>query len=297
MDRELWLESRKSGISGSDAPAIIGLSTYKTPLQVYMEKRGELDSSFYDNEVMEWGRRLEPVIRQKYCDVTGLEVAVPRDIIRHPDYDFIIGTPAGLAPGRVVEFNTANSTDGWGEEGTDQIPLNSLVEVQHNMMVTGINAADVAVLFLGSAFRVYHVEADKELHELILRKEIEFWNNVQTGIEPDPVSTEDARIKFPKSTAMFVTGGPEMIELHERLKGLGEQKKDIEGQIEQAKTEVMTFLGEKDTVVDRDGKQLFTWKSIKPSEKFDKDRLKAEMPDLYSKYSIPDKSSRLFIIQ
>lgn len=295
MDRELWLQNRKTGIGGSDAPAIMGLSAWKTPLQVYMEKRGELDNSFYDNEAMEWGRRLEPVIRQKYCDLTGLEVAVPQDIIRHPLHDFIIGTPDGLAADRVLEIKTAQSMDLWGEEGTDQIPLNYLVQVQHYMMITGLPAADIAVLFSYSNFKIYNVFADYELHALMLNKEVEFWNNVQKGVAPDPVSAEDARMKFPKSTASIVTAGPEVVELHERIKGLSAQGKDIETQLEQAKTEVMTFLGENDTVVDQAGRQLFTWKSSKPREGFDKDLLKLEMPEVYRKYVKEGASSRRFL--
>jgi len=298
MDRGLWLQSRKAGIGGSDAPAIMGLSAYKTPLQVFMEKRGEVDNSFYDNDVLEWGRRLEPVIRQKYCDITGLEVAVPQEIIRHPDHDFIIGTPDGLAVDRVVEIKTANSMDGWGEEGTDQIPLNYLVQVQHYMMITGLPVADIAVLFPFANFKIYSAVADLELHALMVAKEFDFWhNNVLQGVAPDPVSSEDARIMFPKSTAGIITGGPEMVELHARLKALKEQEKDIEAQIEQAKTEVMAFIGEKDTVADRDGRQLFTWKSTKPGEKFEKDKFKAEMPEVYRKYITTSAPQRRFLIK
>ena len=295
MDRELWLQNRKTGIGGSDAPAIMGLSAWKTPLQVYMEKRGELDNSFYDNDAMEWGRRLEPVIRQKYCDLTGLEVAVPQDIIRHPLHDFIIGTPDGLAADRVLEIKTARSMDSWGEAGTDQIPLNYLVQVQHYMLITGLSAADIAVLFGGTDFKIYNVFADYELHALMLNKEVEFWNNVQNGVAPDPISAEDARMKFPKSTASIVAAGPEIVELHERIKVLSAQGKDIESQLEQAKTEVMTFLGENDTVVDQAGRQLFTWKSSKPREGFDKDLLKLEMPEVYRKYVKEGASSRRFL--
>ena len=42
LDRPSWLAARRAGIGGSDAAAILGLDPFKSPLAVYMDKRGEL---------------------------------------------------------------------------------------------------------------------------------------------------------------------------------------------------------------------------------------------------------------
>jgi putative phage-type endonuclease len=38
IERAEWLEVRKTGIGGSDAAAAVGLSPYKSPLELWLEK-------------------------------------------------------------------------------------------------------------------------------------------------------------------------------------------------------------------------------------------------------------------
>lgn len=70
-NRDGWLKARKRGIGGSDAAAALGMSPWKTQLELYLEKRGELMAPDIDSEAMLWGRVLEPVIRQQYAERTG----------------------------------------------------------------------------------------------------------------------------------------------------------------------------------------------------------------------------------
>ena len=44
MITEKQRQERKLGIGGSDMPIILGLSTYKTPYQLYLEKTGIVDT-------------------------------------------------------------------------------------------------------------------------------------------------------------------------------------------------------------------------------------------------------------
>ena len=39
MSYEDWLEHRKSGIGGSDASVVCGINRYKSPVELWMEKR------------------------------------------------------------------------------------------------------------------------------------------------------------------------------------------------------------------------------------------------------------------
>ena len=80
-ERIEWLKARQTGIGGSDVAAILGLSKWKTPLDVYNDKIADTPSE-ESNPSIEWGNRLEPVIRQKYSDVTGLSVKCPEETFR-----------------------------------------------------------------------------------------------------------------------------------------------------------------------------------------------------------------------
>ena len=58
--KEAWLSERRKHITGTDVAAILGLSRFKTPLRVWLEKKGEIEPD--ENEAMRWGKRLERVI-------------------------------------------------------------------------------------------------------------------------------------------------------------------------------------------------------------------------------------------
>src|SRR5688572_27517515 len=108
------------------------MSKWKTQLALYLDKRGELEVE--ENEPMRWDNLLEPVVRQEYANRTGRTVVVPSGIIRHPTVDFALMTPDGIADDcRVLQVKTARSSEGWGEPGTGEIPMEYLIQVQHEM--------------------------------------------------------------------------------------------------------------------------------------------------------------------
>jgi predicted phage-related endonuclease len=59
-----WLQYRRLGIGGSDLAAICGISKWRTPVHVYLEKLGEAPEDQM-SEAAEWGTRLEPLIADK----------------------------------------------------------------------------------------------------------------------------------------------------------------------------------------------------------------------------------------
>lgn len=185
-ERLEWLKNRQTGIGGSDVAAILGLSKWKTPLDVYNAKIAE-NPVEESNASIEWGNRLEPVIRQKYADVTGIPVTIPNTTFRHPEHPFMIANVDGLLPdGSVLEIKTARSGADWGEEGTDEIPEYYLTQVQHYMAVTGAKMCDVAVLIGASDFRIYHVDFDPEIAAMLIEEEKAFWQRVIDRNPPAP---------------------------------------------------------------------------------------------------------------
>jgi putative phage-type endonuclease len=188
MDRDQFLQERMLGIGGSDAAAVLGLSERKTALDVFLEKRGQkLDEPETDDQL--FGRLLEPVVRDEYARRTNRVVEHgPHLKLRHERHPFIIGHPDGLVKSERLgyEGKTARTDRGWGEPGTDQIPQEYLIQVQHYLLITGYVAWDVAVLIGGQGFRIYHVEPDLELHEMIIEAEADFWARVERGDAPAP---------------------------------------------------------------------------------------------------------------
>lgn len=279
MNRAELIE-RKKGIGGSDSAPALGVSKWKSPYQLWLEKTSDEISDF-DNDAMFWGRTLEPVIRQRYSDKTGRTVIVPPERIIHPKYNFIRANLDGIADGhRILEIKTARSDIGWGEPGSNEIPDEYTCQVQHYMMVTGLVVADIAVLIGGSDFRLYEVPEDKELQEAMLYAETLFWQLVINRIEPEVSTFTDLQLKFGRSSVESrVQASPEAVEAIERLKAI----KAIAKEEDNIKAVIMAALKENDTLVFGDS-VLATWKASNGSKRFDAKAFQADHPDLYNKY-------------
>lgn len=67
LERDDWLEVRRTGIGSSDAAAAIGLNPYQSQLELWMQKTGKVDllpvfDPNGDTSPMFWGTMLEPIV-------------------------------------------------------------------------------------------------------------------------------------------------------------------------------------------------------------------------------------------
>ena len=299
-DRAAWLAARRAGIGGSDVAAILGLSQYRTPLDVYLDKRGEVTDDAADNPAMLWGRILEPVIRQRYSDTTGREVALPAGIMASRERPFMLANPDGFtADRRIFEAKTARTAAGWGEPGTDEVPDAYALQVQHYMIVTGLAVADVAVLIGGSDFRIYTVHADPALQADLIAAEAEFWTRVEEGNPPPPVTFAEAQQRFGSlAAAGTVQASQDAIQAHAALAAIRAQQKELEAAEADAKAVLALALGDAgDTLVGPDGRTLATWKLAKAPERFDAAAFRTDHPDLAAAYTRPGTPSRRMLLK
>ena len=294
---ESWEQRRHRGIGGSDAAAACGISPWKSRYQLWLEKTADEPPSFEQSEPMRWGTLLEPVIRQRYCDITGKSVVVPEQLLRHRKYQWCIANVDGLTDDdRVFEAKTARSGDGWGEDGSDVIPDYYQTQVQHYMAVTGAEAADVAVLIGASDFRILTVPADEELQSLLIEREAEFWDLVVRRVAPEPETIGDVQLAFPRSKGDFAEASVDVVLAIEAVKKLKKQQSEIEAEIDKRKAEIMAAIGERDGIKDGD-RVMATWKSAKPTKRFDTKAFAKAQPDLYSQFLKESEGSRRFLVK
>jgi len=294
-----YLEERRKLIGGSDVAAILGLSPFRTAYQVYQEKRKEVED-WKGNEATDWGSRLEPVIRQWYSDTTGRSVKVPDKLLVHPKYPFMGASLDGFTDdGRVVEIKTARSGKDWGEPGTNQIPDYYAVQVHHYMTITGFQVADIPVSIAGGSPSLYIVEADKEISEMIIEACAKFWERVQSGNPPDPVTYADAVARFGKiKSDGSIIATTELIEAIAGLKHLRAQIKELEEHEEAWKARIIIALGEQaDTIIDSAGQTLVTYKLANGRKSFDAKAFEKDHPNLYLKYIKTSEPQRRFLVK
>ncbi len=198
--RREWLAQRQTGLGSSEIAAVCGLSPFQTALGVYLIKTGQLPA-VEETSAMRWGTALEPAIAAAYTEETGVELE-PCGLFRRDDEPWMVATPdrvtmdpawdivdgQGPAPGHLVELKTASAyvAKEWGEPWTDQIPDGYLLQCQWQMLVTGFQRVDVAVLIGGQDFRRYTVHASRNIFAHLLDLGREFWSRVELRQPPEP---------------------------------------------------------------------------------------------------------------
>lgn len=229
-----WHEFRKLGIGASDAAAILGMSQYKTPCDVYRDKKG-LSFPTPDNAAMEAGRTAEPCIRNEWNAVMG-KVYKPVCAI-HDDYDFIRCSFDGYCEedGSIIEIKFSRSS-----KLTNAILSNDLeifkkeyphifVQVQHQMFVSDSLACDIVTISPQGALIGIEIKRDEDfIQQKLLPEVIVFWNdNVLRGTEPEEQEPDMPRLEDED----VVIYSNELEVVRETIARLQENEKELKAKI------------------------------------------------------------------
>lgn len=264
------LDLRRSGLGGTDASAVLGLNPWRTPLQVWSEKRGEAPP-VEQTPAMRWGLVLEPVIAEEYTLETGRRLWTPEQVYHHPEHDFLVGTPDRLVIGdrRGLEVKTANGfmASEWGPAGTDQVPAHYLIQCLHYMAVTGYRVWDLAVLIGGSDFRVYTIHWDEAAGQQLVTRLAAWWaRHMVEGVEPPAMrgDVEWLNRRYPRETLDLAPASIEHHLLAAEFKLASLDFKDAEARKEAAAAAVKQVIGERQGIEGEGWR--FTWKANKDGE-------------------------------
>lgn len=253
-DRAAFLRSRKAGIGGSDVAAILGMSRWRTGLEVYLDKIGESpDTKASDRQ--ELGMIMEEPILQKYAEMQGVEIISRNELVVHPELKFLLAN----LDARVKDANDSWVVDAknvhwkaaaaWGEDGTDVVPDDIFWQMHHYCYVVGSHRADVAAV-IGSDWppRIYSVFGDTELFELVVDRLADFWHFVESRTPPPPDFAHATTVELMKQ--MYPDVDPEKevslpasyLELLERYYTLGQIETAAKKRRDQAKGELLFAL-------------------------------------------------------
>lgn len=216
-----WLEFRNEGIGGSEVAGILGLSKWQTPISIWLEKTGRSErQDISSNPAVEWGNRLEPLVRDKFRDEhPECRVMAPRatlvSILRpwaHASLDGLVNDPS-MGWG-ILEIKTARSRDGWWDGDEETVPTYYLTQAYHYMGVTGLRYVKFAVLIAGSEYIERIVMWDDEDIALVTDAVDSFWNdNVLADSMPDMITASPSDSKA--MHLMYVRSDEDMDADHE----------------------------------------------------------------------------------
>ena len=307
MSRDDWLEVRRRGIGSSDAASAVGLSPYKSQLQLWMEKTGR-DALFPtldpndETTPLYWGTLLEPIVAAHYTKRTGNRVRRVNAVLQHPDHPWMLANLdreiLGCSEVQILECKTAgiHGAQLW----KDGVPEYVQLQVQHQLAVTGKQAADVAVLIGGQELQIHRIRRDESLIANLTTLEQRFWDLVLGEQAPAADGSDSAdqalRCLYPHDTGATLDFSHDlgMSAVFSDLLAVRQQL-ETQTQLEaQLKQRIMQRLGDATKAVFETGS--VTWKRSKDSASLDVTKLLKDHPEYQEAYAIPKPGSRRFLV-
>jgi len=284
-----FLAQRKKGIGGSDIAAILGVSKFKTALDVYLSKTTEQPEQ--QGEHLYWGHALENPIIDRFIRDTGANVIRQPEMRRHPQHQWAIANADALIMNgdtieAILEIKTSSAFKSreWGADDTDEVPIEYIAQVQWYMWIYNLQEAYTAALMGGNQYRQYHITRDDELIAMLAEKAQAFWqNHVIPRIPPNPQDGADAQKLYPSDNGDAAQADSDTLTAYAELKELKAQEKELKAQIA-AKEDLLKIKIGNYSTMQANGNTLFTWKA-QSSSRFDSSAFKNAHPDLYRQYT------------
>lgn len=172
-------------------PAICGVSPYQTALDVYLSKVNPVNpkaEKLSDNDPRRVGQIIEPTIARLYAERTGKRLLKAPSQSVHPALSWMNASLDYIHEDdhEPVDCKNTSKLEGWGEEGTDQVPYHIAIQMHHQMEVCGSKRAHVAAFFFGNTLKVYTIERDDQVAMQLIEIGNEFWQMVEDRTPPEP---------------------------------------------------------------------------------------------------------------
>lgn len=190
-----WYEQRRRSVGGSEIAPLLGIGKWESRFSLWHRKRGLLAPQ-PDNPEMEWGRRLEAVIAEKFAEAHPELWVLDADTYTRRDRPWQIASPdriihpadraitAATSPSALLEVKTAYDDFGWGERGTDQVPVYYRAQCIWYLDTLGVDTCHLAVLIGGSDYREYLISYDEFEAELMRAEAQEFIATIERDERP-----------------------------------------------------------------------------------------------------------------
>ena len=281
---ESWLQQRKVGLGGSDLGAILGLSKFKTPVDVWMEKTGRSEG-FVDSLQVRFGTYAEEFVAREYTAKTGRAVQRFTTMLHHANAPILgnvdrlvipegakvashkgeVRTDRGLECKTASAFASFNSDD-WGEEGTDQVPASYLVQCATYMALTGCAYWDLAVLFGNQEVRIYNLRRDSDLEDEIVSRASDWWaKHVVGDVAPEPTCLADVKALYPRVEEKTIEAGDDLLAWARVAEDAAKKAAEYQDIANGAKTHLLAAMGNA-SVLRLDGNRVLRRKIISKKE-------------------------------
>ncbi len=265
--REDWLRERRSGIGGSDAPAVLGISSYSCPLRVWADRvspHDEIDPPPVPGTPMSIGLRLERGIGEEIAAIAGYVIepvkadkafacSVVLDSVPYmrSTPDFFVRDRDGRRGILQIKNVDIGLADEWRDGAS---PDEYVVQTQHELLTCQEEPEPPEFVTLGAmiggnrpVMRTWAL--DEEFAAYWLDEAAKFWRCVETRKPPATVAGPGARraalslYRRRLREASVMLAGPEWEALARRRMEISEIVKALEAEAEEIDARALLALG------------------------------------------------------
>lgn len=246
---------RRSGIGASEVAAAVGVDPFCSRYELWLLKTGRRIDPL-PTDAMTLGIAQETWVLAKWClchpefRPAGSQMRLPVQTLQAPMWatcDLVVQDSEGRR--FPVEAKTTTWRNaGLGDEGTDQLPLPWLCQMQIQAAAVGASRGYFGVLIDGANYREYEVAADQAIQNKLFAKCGEFWQYVASDRTPPAdwsVNVDEQLDRYrwideQPTAADLRTMAPTWAE----YQMIGERIADLERQRDEAKRRLLSALGD-----------------------------------------------------
>lgn len=307
-DNPRWHEIRRQGVTASEIPIILGLSSWESPWSLWHRKRGLIGDP-EAGESADWGRRLEPVIAEAAMEQIErdwpLSMAYPAGLYARPGRPWQMATPDRLVASRpaddpgtrlvgLLEIKHPYSWDGWGDEGTDDVPAAYLAQCLWQLDVMDLDQCWLAA-YSRHSMRIYEIRRDAEGADADLELMRKLAHEFLTSEEPPPLDSHPATIAGLKALHPSIEDREEWVpaDVAGAYRRARAELAAAEARAKQAEAELRAAMGSARYAVDPQGVPVAS-RSVYTRRGIDTKRLRADHPDIVATYATESTVDRLY---
>ncbi len=271
--------SHKTRIGCSKIAQALGVSRFGTAYELWERYTGRAPWPDLSGDLrVALGEPMEDVLRPFVAARLGRELRRDRREYLHPKIplighvDYRASRLAGEAQRPVVDMKTSlgfGARHRFGEDGTDAVDDDVLLQMQGYLMLTGAETAHVAALVPGPELKIYTLAADAQLHGLIESGLSEFWRCVTSDAPPHPHSEVEARQRWARHlSGKVIEADSELVADIRSLARLKRQLAELEKAQQAIRDRVISRLADADAVL-HEGVTLLTYRANRDQPRTD----------------------------
>ncbi len=262
--------NRQKALGGSEIAAVMGLSPWMSPVQLWKEKTGRAAPPPVDpvrEGILRRGQRLEPIVREMAIDKLrqrGLRVELISKnrrvydeqlpwLTSEIDFEVVLDGVVEIDGAEVVfrdepvtadcKTATGHARRAWGEEDTDAIPLYYTAQFMQGLGLTGRQRCLCAALIGLDDVALYWVQREDDIVAAMRARAVDFWvNHVQADVAPDPIKYADITELYPVDNGRTLEATDEIAAAAREHRSLGLQMKALDARRQALALQIGDYL-------------------------------------------------------